>query len=63
FCLLNVREFCCKVIDIRTHSFIVMFRRLYNNTKCVLFVHPEGEATQPLEKRTYQGLNDPGKNL
>ncbi|KFN88996.1 hypothetical protein TMUPMC115_2628 [Tetragenococcus muriaticus PMC-11-5] len=40
-----------------------MFRRLYNNTECVLFVHPEGEAMKPLEKRACQGLNNPWKNL
>ncbi|WP_237663562.1 hypothetical protein, partial [Tetragenococcus halophilus] len=28
-----------------------------------LFVHPEGEAMKPLEKRACQGLNNPWKNL
>ncbi|MEK2534575.1 hypothetical protein WN873_03155, partial [Tetragenococcus halophilus] len=39
------------------------FYRLYNNTECVFFVHPEGTETVFLEKRSRQGLNGPWKNL
>ncbi|MDN6139887.1 MAG: hypothetical protein L0I95_09030, partial [Tetragenococcus koreensis] len=65
FWALNVSDFCCKVKDIRTHSFCVncCFYRLYNNTECVFFVHPEGTETVFLEKRSRQGLNGPWKNL